>query len=82
MSLAADFFLFPESYKNLFRAFVLCVLVGYSRLTPNKYPINADITIAIVPQIHILNTDLQIKDPPTFAAIVPDKARKSMENPY
>lgn len=51
-------------------------------LTPNKYPINADITIAIVPQIQILHTDLLIEDPPTFAARVPDKARKRMENPY
>ncbi len=49
-------------------------------LTPNKYPINADITMAMVPQIQILNTDLTILEPPTFAARVPDKARKSMEN--
>ncbi len=51
-------------------------------LTPNRYPINADITIAMVPQIQILNTDLLIIEPPTFAAIVPDKARNKMENPY
>ena len=51
-------------------------------LTPNKYPINADIAIAIVPQMQILNTDLPIEDPPTFAARVPDRARKRIENPY
>jgi hypothetical protein len=51
-------------------------------LTPNRYPIKADIAMAIVPQIHILHTDLPIEDPPTFAARVPDMARKSMENPY
>ena len=50
-------------------------------LTPNKYTISADNTMAIVPQIHILNTDLPILEPPTFAARVPDTARKSMENP-
>lgn len=51
-------------------------------LTPNKYPIKAAIIIAIVPQTQILQTDLPTEDPPTFAARVPDKARKMIENPY
>ena len=38
--------------------------------------------MAIVPQIHILTTDLLTEDPPIFAAMVPDKARNRMENPY
>ena len=49
-------------------------------LTPNIYPINADKIITIVPQIHIRKTDLLIFEPPAFAAKVPDKARKGMEN--
>ena len=51
-------------------------------LTPNRYPINADITIAMVPQIQILKTDFIITEPPTFAAIVPDRARNQIEKPY
>jgi hypothetical protein len=51
-------------------------------LTPNRYPIDADMTIAMVPQIQILKTDFIITEPPTFAAIVPDKARNKMEKAY
>ena len=46
------------------------------------YPTNAESTIAIVPQMVILNMAFLILEPPVFAAVVPKNIRKIVVKPY
>jgi hypothetical protein len=50
--------------------------------TPNRYPTNAESTIAIVPQIRMRTTAFIILDPPVFADTAPRMMSDRMVKPY